>query len=82
MKPRRLARDSLQEASNDEGPVYRRYRRYQFSKCGTCAVVRGIDLTLLNRGRTSQRPVPEGAKVLIGDIRQPASVRELLGSDL
>ncbi len=42
------------------------------------AVARGIDLTLLNRGRTSQRPVPEGAKVLIGDIRQPASVRELL----
>ncbi len=45
------------------------------------AVARGIDLTLLNRGRTSQRPVPEGAKVLIGDIRQPDSVREAL-SDL
>ncbi len=42
------------------------------------AVTRGIDLTLLNRGKTSQRPAPQGAKVLIGDIRQPDSVREVL----
>ncbi len=43
------------------------------------AVDRGIDLYLLNRGQTSKRPVPAGAKVLIGDIRQPATVAEALG---
>jgi nucleoside-diphosphate-sugar epimerase len=48
------------------------------SASGELAVARGIDLYLLNRGRTSQRPVPEGATVLIGDIRQPDSVREVL----
>lgn len=43
------------------------------------AVERGIDLTLLNRGVTSARPVPDGVRVLQGDIRDPASVRAALG---
>ena len=43
------------------------------------AVERGIDLTLLNRGVTSARPVPDGVRVLHGDIRDPASVRAALG---
>jgi nucleoside-diphosphate-sugar epimerase len=49
------------------------------SACSQLAVERGIDLYLLNRGQTSKRPVPEGAEVLIGDIRNPATVAEALG---
>ena len=49
------------------------------SACSRLAVERGLELTLLNRG-TSARPVPEGAEVLRGDIRDPASVREALGN--
>lgn len=48
------------------------------SACAELALARGIDLYLLNRGQ-SARPVPEGAKVLQGDIRDPASVRAALG---
>jgi nucleoside-diphosphate-sugar epimerase len=46
--------------------------------CSKLAVERGIELYLLNRGE-SKRPVPGGAKVLTGDIRQPESVRSVLG---
>jgi nucleoside-diphosphate-sugar epimerase len=49
------------------------------SACGELAVRRGIDLTILNRGTTSHRPVPAGAEVLAADIRDPASVRSALG---
>lgn len=49
------------------------------SACSKLAVERGIDLTLLNRGR-SIRPVPAGANALHGDIRDPNSVRAALGS--
>jgi nucleoside-diphosphate-sugar epimerase len=49
------------------------------SACSQLAVERGIDLYLLNRGQTSKRPVPKGAKVLTGDIRRPATVVEALG---
>jgi len=48
------------------------------SACSRLAVGRGVDLTLLNRGR-SVRPVPVGARVLHGDIRDPDSVRRALG---
>ena len=44
------------------------------SACSELAIERGIELYLLNRGQSS-RPVPEGAKVLHGDIRNPDSVR-------
>ncbi len=47
------------------------------SACSALAVDRGLDLYLLNRGRTTRRPVPAGAKVLTGDIRNP-SVAEVL----
>ena len=46
--------------------------------CSSLAVSRGIDLYLLNRGQTD-RPVPEGARVLRGDIRDRASVERALG---
>ena len=50
------------------------------SACSWLAVERGIDLFLLNRGLTDQRPVPAGATVLTGDVRDPASVRAAVGS--
>ena len=42
------------------------------------AVERGIELFLLNRGSTTARPVPEGANILHGDIRDPQSTRAAL----
>ena len=42
------------------------------------AVALGTRLTILNRGR-STRPVPDGAEVLHADIRNAASVRQVLG---
>ena len=49
------------------------------SASSALAVERGIDLYLLNRGRTGLRPIPEAANVLLGDIREPATVVEALG---
>ena len=48
------------------------------SACSRLAVARSIELYLLNRGKTA-RPIPEGAQVLHGDIRDPASVERVLG---
>lgn len=42
------------------------------------AVALGHRLTILNRG-SSTRPVPDGAEVLHADVRDAASVREVLG---
>jgi nucleoside-diphosphate-sugar epimerase len=47
------------------------------SACSRLALERGIELFLLNRGQ-SPRPVPAGAQVLSGDIRDPASARAAL----
>lgn len=49
------------------------------SACSELALQKGIDLYLLNRGQSS-RPVPAGAKLLQGDIRQPESVSSALGN--
>lgn len=38
------------------------------------AVARGHRVTVLNRGRTSSRPLPEGVESLVGDVGDPASV--------
>jgi len=48
--------------------------------CSARAVEKGLELTLLNRGATSLRPVTEGAEVVHADIRDPDSVRSALGS--
>jgi len=48
------------------------------SACSRLAVNRGIDLYILNRGHT-ERPIPEGARILRGDIRNRASVERALG---
>ena len=42
------------------------------------AVALGHRLTILNRGRSAGRPVPDGAEVLHADIRDAAAVREVL----
>ncbi|MCU1574278.1 MAG: NAD-dependent epimerase/dehydratase [Micrococcaceae bacterium] len=39
----------------------------------------GWDVTLLNRGRTGKRPLPDGAEVLQADVRDPAAVEAALG---
>ncbi|ADI14603.1 SDR family oxidoreductase [Truepera radiovictrix] len=48
------------------------------SACSQLAAERGVELYVLNRGRTA-RPVPEGATLLQGDVRDPASVEAALG---
>jgi nucleoside-diphosphate-sugar epimerase len=47
------------------------------SACSKLAIQQGIDLYLLNRGQ-SLRPVPLGAKVLNGDIRDPQSATDAI----
>jgi nucleoside-diphosphate-sugar epimerase len=49
------------------------------SACSALAIERGIDLTLLNRGTDSTRPPVAGARSLVGDATDPASVRAALG---
>ena len=49
------------------------------SACSWLAVQRGIELTVLNRGQTADRPLPPEATVLHGDVRDPASARAVLG---
>jgi len=49
------------------------------SACSQLALERGVELYLLNRGQ-SLRPLPEGARVINADIRDPNAVREALGS--
>jgi nucleoside-diphosphate-sugar epimerase len=43
------------------------------------AVTRGIDLYVLNRGTSHDRPLPPEATVLRADVRDPAAVRAALG---
>src|SRR5271154_5125918 len=49
------------------------------SACSPLAIESGIELYLLNRGK-SHRATPAGAKVLNCDIRDPASVRAAIGN--
>jgi nucleoside-diphosphate-sugar epimerase len=50
------------------------------SACAELAVQRGIELSVLNRGQTRDRPLPPSARVLRADVRNPAEVRAALGS--
>lgn len=47
--------------------------------CARCALELGVDLTLLNRGATSSRPVPKGAHVVHADVRDGNAMRAALG---
>ena len=49
------------------------------SACSKLALERGVELYLLNRGQ-SLRTLPEGARVITADIRDPNAAREALGS--
>jgi len=46
------------------------------SACSRVAVDSGIDLSVLNRGRSTVRPLPPGVSMLRADIREPRSVRD------
>jgi nucleoside-diphosphate-sugar epimerase len=46
--------------------------------CARQAVTAGFDLSVLNRGTTTVRPVPPEARVLTADVRDPQSVRKAL----
>jgi nucleoside-diphosphate-sugar epimerase len=46
--------------------------------CARQAVEAGFGVYLMNRGTTTSRPVPAGAGVLIGDVRDPRSLRNAL----
>lgn len=48
------------------------------SACSRLAVERGIDLYVLNRGATHARPLPDAAKVLHADVRDPSAVRDAI----
>ena len=50
------------------------------SACSELAIQRGMDLFLLNRGKSS-RPIPDGANILRGDIRDPESVKTILKNE-
>jgi nucleoside-diphosphate-sugar epimerase len=49
------------------------------SACSRHAVERGLDLYVLNRGVSTDRPLPPEATMLRGDIRDAASVKQALG---
>jgi nucleoside-diphosphate-sugar epimerase len=49
------------------------------SACAELAVEQGIELTVLNRGQTRDRPLPAGARAVHADMRNLAQVREVLG---
>ena len=49
------------------------------SACARVAVDSGIDLTVLNRGHTGGRPLPDGVELVRADIRDAGSVRDALG---
>jgi nucleoside-diphosphate-sugar epimerase len=50
------------------------------SACVALAVERGIEVTLLNRGR-SDRPAPFGVRTLTADVRDPAAFKAAIGNE-
>src|SRR5260370_27069039 len=46
------------------------------SACSRVAVESGIELSVLNRGMSADRPLPLGVTMLRADVREPASVRD------
>jgi nucleoside-diphosphate-sugar epimerase len=49
--------------------------------CSRRAVAAGIELSVLNRGVSTVRPLPAGVRLLRGDIRDPASARAAIGDE-
>ena len=48
------------------------------SACARVAVESGIELTVLNRGQTATRPLPDGVRQVRGDVRDAGDVRETI----
>jgi nucleoside-diphosphate-sugar epimerase len=51
------------------------------SACSWRAVELGLDLTVVNRGQTSTRPLPPEAKQITADVGDPASFAAVAGQD-
>ncbi len=51
------------------------------SACSALAVRTGIDLTVLNRGQATTRPLPDGVRLLRADVHDRGSVEAVLGED-
>jgi len=49
------------------------------SACVAEALALGLEVTVLNRGKESARPLPDGVEVLIADVRDLDSMRGALG---
>ena len=49
--------------------------------CAQQAVENGFEVSLLNRGSSTERPVTSGARVLVADVRDPTAVREVLAGE-
>ncbi|GAA4558278.1 NAD-dependent epimerase/dehydratase family protein [Planotetraspora kaengkrachanensis] len=49
--------------------------------CAREAVAAGVDLTVVTRGRTTLRPVPEGVRVVHADAHDDAAMRAALGDE-
>jgi nucleoside-diphosphate-sugar epimerase len=49
--------------------------------CARRAIEQGFEVTLLNRGTTTDRPAPDGAQVLRADVRDVVAVREALAGN-
>jgi nucleoside-diphosphate-sugar epimerase len=48
------------------------------SACSRVAVENGVELFVLNRGRSTTRPLPPGVTMLQADIREPRTVRDVM----
>jgi nucleoside-diphosphate-sugar epimerase len=49
------------------------------SACTSRALAQGMEVSVLNRGTSTARPMPEGCSSLIGDLSDPDSVRAAVG---
>ena len=49
------------------------------ASCARSAVARGMDVTVLNRARSELRPLPPEVERLIGDVREPSSLKAAIG---
>src|SRR3954447_2668113 len=49
------------------------------SACSWEAVERGLELTVLNRGKSTGRPLPPEAQRLVANVEDPQSVKEAIG---
>jgi len=51
------------------------------SACSWRAIESGLDLTIVNRGKTAGRPVPPEARVITADLDDPATLTQIAAQD-